>query len=68
MTEYFVFWRGDNEVIQSKVTSDTEKLTPDQWVKLAALSEDYEEDEANAIVDTGFDLYAVIKGPIVFAY
>jgi hypothetical protein len=68
MAEYFVFWRGDNEVIQSKITSDNEKLTPDQWVKLAALSENYEETEADAIVGAGFDLYAVIKGPVVFAY
>ena len=68
MREYLVIWRGEDNVIQSIVESETEKLTPDEWVKLAAISEGCDENAADEISKNSFDLYAVIKGPVTFAY
>lgn len=71
MKEFLVIWRGDNDVIQSKVETDLSEignLSPKQWVTLAAESEGFDGQEISEIIERGFDLYAVIVGPVVFAY
>ena len=71
MQEYLVIWRGSDEVIQSKVETDLSvigNLSPKQWITLAAESEGFDGQEISEIIEHGFDLYAVIVGPVVFAY
>lgn len=70
MAEFLVIWRDDDQPIQSRVETDTNPATmgPDDWVELAALSEDYTIEDTTRLFQTGYDLYAVIKGPVEFVY
>lgn len=64
MSEYFVVWAGDDGVItQSKVETlcDPFMMTPDDWVMLAAESEDQVFYKGES-----YDLYCVIDYPAIF--
>lgn len=64
MKKYLVVWSGDDGVIvQSLVETehDPKALSPSEWVKLAALSEDH------LLLDGDtWDLFLVIDFPAVF--
>ena len=68
MNAYLVFWENSGGVIQSKIYSDREDLSEREWIILAAKGEEYDDDEIQSIMDDGYNLYAVIRGPVQFVY
>lgn len=75
LPKYLVVWRGEDEVIQSAVRTadDPNTLSNNDWVKLAILSEYHaldetldEADEADAIIEGGYDVYLVCPFPSAF--
>lgn len=66
MSNYLVIWRGDDEILQSAVETDTMPSTYEEWVRLAASSEGFKPNEVDDLIASGFDLYAVIRGPVDF--
>jgi len=67
LNQYLVVWRSEGEVLQSSVKTDAdpETLTNNDWVWLAANSEGMP-DEADTILEEGYDLYLVCPFPSAF--
>ena len=66
---YLVVWRGDEDnFLQSSVWLDTppENLTNGEWVYRAALTEDYSTEDAETLLESGYELILVCPMPSVF--
>ena len=66
--DYLVVWEDYAGVNQNRVTTDAppSSLTPDDWVKLAAASQGYNNEEIDALIEWGYGLYLVCPFPTVF--
>jgi hypothetical protein len=67
---YLAVWRGDEcEFIQSEVEigiNDPHQMTNNDWVVAAALSEDYSPEDAQALIEQGYELILVCPMPTAF--
>lgn len=67
---YLVIWKDDYLPMQSEVilldTQDPNSLSANDWVSLAAKSEDYSDVEVRDMLDNGYDLYLVCDMPSKF--
>lgn len=68
MTKYLVVWQDDGDVIQSCVSysGNPRGLLNNDWVALAAYSEEYEREEVDRLLDEGFSLFLVCSYPKAF--
>lgn len=69
--DFLVIWRGDeDEYLQSKVELpsilDPRKMTNNDWVKYASVSEGYTEAQSEAMLERGYDLIIVCPFPSEF--
>ena len=70
MSECLVVWQDEGDVLQSKVTTpeDPTSLSSNEWVRLAAISEGYTEEEIDGLIERGFGLFLVCPFPTVFYF
>ena len=68
--DYLVVWEYNAGIIQSRVSTDTppSSLTENDWVKLAAASAGYSNEEIDTIIEWGYDLFLVCPFPTVFYF
>ena len=66
--DYLVVWEDDVGVTQNRVSTDAppSSLTETDWVKLAAASEGYSNEEIDALIERGYGLFLVCPFPTVF--